>query len=349
MTQMLALLLAAATSSPSTSPSPSPTPAASPTPPITAGADFTLFGFHTNGLSGVDSQISNALVTVNAATGKLHASATAGQYSFPTLGFPIFPANAPGTNTDLYNPLPFAAVRWDFDSHVTLGAGKYAALLGQESPFTYQNLNIQRGIGWEMEPTINRGVQASYTNGPWTLIAQENDAYYSGFNRAFEGLIGWSPSANTNLQFAAIVPGANAGPNPTIAVGNKDEYDLMFARTIGKLQLLPYFLWVNSPASTILGYTRNESAYAGVLLGSWTFSSDWSVAFRYENAANHSAITDTSANADLIGFGPGSFAQTYTVTPFFHFGNGGAIRLEYSHVSGTLPQSRLGFELGVMH
>ncbi len=337
------------TQSPSPSPSPSATPTATPTPPVTIGADFTLFGFHTNGVSGIEPQISNALITVNAGIGNLHANATAGQYSFPTIGFPILPANAPGANTDLYDPLPFAAVQYSFNNHFSIGAGKYAALLGQESPFTYQNLNIQRGIGWEMEPTISRGVQAAYTNGPWSLTLQENDAYYGGFQRAVEGLAGWSPSANTNLQFAFIVPGANTGPNPTTTVGNKAEYDLMFTRQIGKLQLLPYFLWVNSPASAVLGYTRSEDAYAGVLLANWAFSSALSVPIRYENAANQSAVTDTGLNADLIGFGPGSRVQTFTVTPTYRFGNSIVARFEYSTLWGSSSQQRIGFEFGVMH
>jgi hypothetical protein len=200
-----------------------------------------------------------------------------------------------------------------------------------------------------MEPTISRGVQAAYTNGPWSLTLQENDAYYGGFARAIEGLIGFAPSGTANLQFAFIIPGANAGPNVTTAVGNKAEYDLMYTRQIGKLQLLPYVLYVNSPQSAVLGYTRAENAAAAVLIAVWTFSPEWSLPVRYEYAANGSSTGDTSPKADLVGFGPGSHAQTVTVTPTFHFGYGGVLRLEYSNVSATgSTQNRIGFELGVM-
>ena len=348
---ILAALVAAATSSPSASPSASPTPAptAAPTPPVSVGADFTLFGFHTNNVSGIEPQISNALINVNAGIGNVHANATVGQYSFPTIGFPILPANTDGANTQLYSAWPVGSISYDFGSHFSLGAGKYAALLGQESPFTYQNLNIQRGIGWEMEPTISRGVQASYNNGPWTLTMQENDAYYGGFQRAVEGLAGWAPSSNTNLQFAFIIPGANTGPNPTTSIGNKAEYDLMFTRQIGKLQVLPYFLWVNSPSSSVLGYMRSEDAYAGVLLANWSFSSALSVPVRYEYAANQSTTTDTGLNADLIGFGPGSRVQTFTATPTYRFPNSVVVRFEYSTLWGSSSQQRIGFEVGVMH
>ncbi len=70
-----------------------------------------------------------------------------------------------------------------------------------------------------------------------------------------------------------------------------------------------------------------------------------------------------SLNADLIGYGAGSWAQTITLTPTYHFPNNGILRLEYSHVglasftkglgfgpSGAdATQDRLGFEFGVMH
>lgn len=329
---------------------PSPAPSASPAPVLAAAPEFTLYDFRTSGVPYPSAGVANALLTFTINVAKLRANATVGDYAFPTVGFPLVADDASGANVELYSPLPIAALTYNFDSHVSVAAGKFAALLGQESPFTYQNLNVQRGIGWGMEPAISRGVQIAYTNGPWNLTLQENDAYYSGSSRAFEGLVGWSPSPTTNLQFAAIVPGANAPGNTTTAIGNKAEYDLMYARTIGKLQVLPYFLWVHSPASALLGYASSENASAGVLLASWAFSAQCSAAVRYETARNGSSSSDASPNADLVGFGAGSSASSETITPAFRFGNGGVLRLEYSHVSATgMSQSRYGLEFGVMH
>jgi hypothetical protein len=348
---MLSALLLSLVAQASPTPAPSPTPTASPVPIVTVDPQFTIYDFGTSGTSHPQADLSNGLLNFTINAGNLKANATVGDYSFPTVGFPLVPDNQTGANVNLYTALPVAAVSYGFGSHFSVAAGKFAALLGQESPFTYQNLNIQRGIGWAMEPTISRGVQVAYANGPWSATLQENDAYYSGSNRAFEGLFGWAPSSNTSVQFAAIVPGANVPGNITTTVGNKAEYDLMYTRTIGKLQLLPYFLWVHSPASRILGYTNAENAWAGVLLGAWNFSPQVGVAFRYEGARNTSSTSDTSLNADLIGFGPGSSATSQTVTPTFRFGNGGVLRLEYSHVwaTGLNNQSRYGLEFGVMH
>lgn len=331
------------------SPAPTPTATASPTPVIAVAPEFTLYDFGTDGVPGY-ADVSNGLLNFTVNAGNLHANATVGDYAFPAVGFPLVPDNAAGANVSLYSALPVAAVTYNFNSHVSVAAGKFAALLGQESPFTYQNINIQRGIAWGMEPTISRGVQVSYTNGPVTATLQENDAYYAGSNRAFEGLAGWAPSSASNLQFAWIVPGANTPGNPTTAVGNKAEYDLMYTQTFGKLQILPYFLWVHSPASTALGYTNAENATAGVLMGTWTFDPQLSFAFRYEDARNGSSASDLSLNADLVGFGAGSSATSQTLTPTYRFANGGVLRLEYSHVTATgSNQNRFGFEFGVMH
>ena len=369
---MLHVILAAILTAPQTSPQPpapaaapaapsaAPSPSPSPSPPFSAGYDATVFAFNTQGTTNGD--FSNALVNLTANAGKWHGVATVGEYNFPTVGFPITQDSTPNTNTQVYSVIPVGSVQYSFNSNWSLAAGKFGALLGQESPFTFQNLNVQRGIGWAMEPTISRGVQAGYSSGPWTFTLQYNDAYYSGSGRAFEGLVGWSPSSNTNLQFAAIVPGANTGPNPTVSVGNKAEYDLMYTRQIGKLELLPYLLFVDSPASTALGYKQSESAWAAVLLGQWAFNTPWSVAFRYEYAANGSGAGDPNANADLVGFGAGSSARSITITPALHLQNGAVLRLEYSTVSlssfapglgfgpgGTgASQDRFGFEFGVM-
>lgn len=316
------------------------TPAPSASPPVTIGEDFSIYAMK----GGAD--LSNALLNLNAASGRFRLSASAGGYNFPTVGFPFAGTFDTGVNTQLYTALPVAALQYNANDHVSLAVGKFASLLGQESPFTFQNMNIQRGLAWSMEPTISRGVRGAYTNAKITATLEEDDAYYSGSSRAFQGLLGYTFSPNTSAQFAAILPGRDVGPNPTTTVGNKREYDLMLTEQIGKLQLLPYYLWVNSPSSHPLGYTRDERATAAVLMGVYQWSAPFALAFRYESVRNASDPSDSSANADLVGFGPGSHATTLTLTPTYKFGNE-ILRLELSQVRGSVDQTRAGFEIGV--
>src|SRR5581483_3033068 len=119
--------------------------------------------------------LGSGLVTLAATQNNWKLNATAGDYGFPSVGFALNPDTQPGANEQLYTALPVAALTYNFNSHLNVAVGKFGALLGQESPFTFQNLNIQRGLGWSMEPVISRGVQLAYTNGPWSLTLQEND------------------------------------------------------------------------------------------------------------------------------------------------------------------------------
>ena len=52
--------------------------------------------------------------------------------------------------------------------------------MGAESTFTYQNFNIERGIIWNQENAINRGIQVNQTLGKYLSASLSwNDGYYS--------------------------------------------------------------------------------------------------------------------------------------------------------------------------
>jgi hypothetical protein len=336
-----ALVLAQAIASPSPAPAPTPNPSA-----ITLSGVFSDYAVATKGSPGV-LDLSNAMLTVAKPNGTFRFSATVGAYAFPVVGATFAYATDAGANTNLYSWVPSAYVAWAPDAHWTISAGKQAALLGQESNFTYQNANVQRGLGWNVEPAFSRGVRAAYTSGAFTGALELNDGYYSGRYRAVEGLAGWAPSATTDLMFAFIVPNRDTPGNPTTSIANKAEYDFMLTQSFGKLALTPYYLLVESPASTTAGFTSAESASLGSLIATWQFSPALSLAGRYERFVNHSAAGDPSANADLLGYGAGSSATSWTLTPQYSFGRY-FVRLEGSRVDATgFSQSRALIEAGV--
>lgn len=357
-----ALVLAAivaASPSPSVSPSPTPTASPTPTPPYSLHGAFSLYTEHTNYVNPTETDLSNALLTFSKNTGQLQGSVTVGPYAFPVVGQTINPTTQQGANVSLYGYVPAYDLAYVPNGNVTVSAGQLATLLGQENGFTFQNFNIQRGLVWAAEPTFSRGVRVAYANGKISGDLEYDDGYYSGDSgRAVEGLAGWAPTANTDWSFAFIVPGANTPPNVTAAVANKREFDFMLTQQFGKLQLEPYVLSIQSPASATLGYTNGESALGGVVLANYAFNGVYSLGGRFESFANHSAIVDTSLNADLVGYGPGSRATTWTITPEYHPGPF-FVRAEYSWVtvydalvgfgpSGALAnQSRFIAELGV--
>jgi hypothetical protein len=361
----------------SASPAPTPTPTASPYAYGTIGGAFTVYGFQTNGgtnatgaldtPTGADRQgrddVGNMLVNASYTSGLYKASITGGGYSFLTVGQAINPTFQHAANTYLYTWVPLASAQYTSpDQHWTIVAGKLGTMLGAEGIFTYQNIDVERGLAWSMEPVISRGVHVGYTSGPWTFAVEANDGFYSGWGHVTpEYELAWSPNLSTSVTFVGINPPRNTPGNPTAAIANKSEYNLIYSHTMGRWQLSPYFLWVQSPASTKLGYTSAESAWAASLLATYTFSPLYSLGFRVEDVSNTSATSDTGPNADLIGYGPGSGAMTYTITPTYKFAGNGLLRLEFAHVTlrnftggfGFGPtgsdanQNRFGLEFGV--
>ncbi len=328
---------------------PSPSPAPSPTPAVAIGGALTAYSFHTsNGPSRAD--LSNALLTVGKTSGIFRFSIVAGAYAFPVVGVALSPTFQKNANTDLFGVVPNAYVQYAPDVSLTLSAGILPTLLGQENAFTFQNVNIERGLAWNAEPVISRGIRATWTRGKYVANLELNDGYYSGSFSAVEGSFGWQPDASSNVQFVYFVPGASTPPNRTAAVANRAEYDLMISKQYGKLQLLPYVLWMDSPTNKAAGFTKNETAVAAVLLANYAFNPQWSLAARLESIGNNSLATDTSANADAIGYGPGSSAETVTVTPQYRYGHLIA-RVEYSRVYAgeIMRQTRYGVEIGLTY
>src|SRR5712691_2717948 len=57
--------------------------------------------------------------------------------------------------------------------------GALPTLIGGETTFTFENFNIERGLLWNQENAVNRGVQANYTAGPLAFALSLNDGFYS--------------------------------------------------------------------------------------------------------------------------------------------------------------------------
>ncbi len=313
---------------------------------MTYATVISAYAFATS-QSPAHTDVSNLLFQAARNTGTFRYSLTAGAYAFPVVGLPLLSTFASGANTSLFGLLPAAYAQYAPSATFTLSAGKLPTLLGQESGFTFQNVNIERGLAWNAEPVISRGIRAAYAKGALTIELEYNDGYYSGSRRALEGLAGYAPSGSTNLQFAFVLPDPNTPGNLTSAIANKTEYNLMLTQNMGKLQLTPYVLLIDSPASTIAGFRSAERASAQVMIADYDFNTALSLAARFEHMANASLRGDASANADLVGYGSGSAAQTWTFTPAYR-AKQFTFRTEYSKVRTNTfasAQTRIGLEI----
>src|SRR5579862_7777513 len=163
---------AQATATPMPQPSPSGTGLA--LGPLTIDGVFSAFTMFTNDVnaagsldtsSGADlgnrTDISNAFLIVNKSSGTLRYGFAAGAYNIPVVGFALNKTTQTGANTSLYGALPSVYVEYAPTSSFNVMAGKLATFTGQESTYTYENANIQRGIIWNLETAVSRGVRAN--------------------------------------------------------------------------------------------------------------------------------------------------------------------------------------------
>jgi hypothetical protein len=340
-------LAASQTPAPKAAPVVSPTPlpeataSASPAPsstsltlgPLTIDGVLSAFSLFTSGVNatgaldtptGADvstrTDISNAFLIVNKSSGTFRYGFAAGAYNIPVVGFAINKTIQNGANTSLYGALPSAYVQYAPTSSFSLEAGELATVIGQESTYTYLNMNVQRGIIWNMETAVSRGVRGIFTGAKFNGALEINDGYYSGNRGGVEGQISNTPSSSTTVEFAFVVPNASAPANSTASIANKQLFNPMLTYSTGKWQFLPYLLWVKSPKSAALGYMNEEHAFGAVFMSTYTLSPTWSLPFRVEYGKNGSTPSDTSPNANLLGYGPGSSAWTYTSTPTYRRG-----------------------------
>ncbi|MBV8338452.1 MAG: outer membrane beta-barrel protein [Candidatus Eremiobacteraeota bacterium] len=328
---------AAATPAPaaSASPSPSPTPTSTSLAlgPLSVDGVFSAFSLFTSGVNatgaldtptGIDvnnrTDISNVFLIVNKESGTFRYGFAAGAYNIPVVGFALNKTTQDGANTSLYGALPSVYVEFAPNNSFNLQAGKLATMTGQESTYTYEDINIQRGIIWNMEPAVSRGVRGTLTGSKFNGALEVNDGFYSGNRIGFEGQITNTPSSSTTFEIVFMVANASAPPNATASIANKQLLDPMLTYTTGKWTFSPYLLWVNSPKSAALGYINDEHAFGAVFMSTYALSSMWSLPLRVEYGRNGSSQSDTSANANLLGYGPGSGAWTYTLTPTYRRG-----------------------------
>jgi Putative beta-barrel porin-2, OmpL-like. bbp2 len=90
-----------------------------------------------------------------------------GAYTFPILGAPYFSTGT--TVGDFYGPVPIAWAKIAPTDNFYIQGGKLPTLIGAENVFTFRNMNIERGLLFAQEPTISRGGQLGYTQGPLAL------------------------------------------------------------------------------------------------------------------------------------------------------------------------------------
>ena len=131
--------------------------------------------------------LSNAQIFIQKTSGWFQFYLQGGAYNLPVVGVPFL--KTIDTVKNVYGPFPVGyakLVKGNFNVEI----GALPTLIGDEYTFTFQNMNIERGLLWNQEPAVSRGIQINDTYKKLTLSFSWNDGFYSDRYTSFSGLAG---------------------------------------------------------------------------------------------------------------------------------------------------------------
>ena len=317
-----------------------PAPAALPTPSITgplqglppAIFDAGPFGkvavngflsgmglWQSNHIPGDDSTqaaLSNGQVVLQRTDGWFQFYLQAGAYNIPALGVSFLATDK--TVTDLYGPLPVGFLKLAPGKNTSIMIGALPTLMGAESTFTFQNMNIERGLLWNQENAIARGIQVNQTMGKFTASLSWNDGFYSNRYNWLSGALTYAKGPHS-LAFEGM---GNLGETAfrtaaTPVQNNGSMYAVIYTYSKGSWIVQPYYQYSSVPTNAKIGVVKGATTQGGAILLSRAFKHGFSLPLRLEYISSSGNASEQAVN---LLFGPGSSGTSLTVTPTFQHG-----------------------------
>jgi hypothetical protein len=69
------------------------------------------------------------------------------------------------TMTEFFGPVPVGYVKLVPSKNTSIQIGALPTLIGAEYTFSFENMNIERGLLWNQENAVNRGIQVNQAFG----------------------------------------------------------------------------------------------------------------------------------------------------------------------------------------
>ena len=263
--------------------------------------------------------VSNAQIFLQKTSGWFQFYLQGGAYNLPSLGTPF--VSTANTITGFYGPFPqgyLKLVKGNFNVEV----GALPTLIGAEYTFTFENMNIERGVLWNQENAVNRGIQVSDTFKKLSLTASWNDGFYSNVYNWISGSAAYAFNSSNTLSFVGM---GNAGQTTSTSAAtpflqnNSQIYNVLYTYSHESWTITPYWQYTRVPANTKLGILESGHTNGGAVLLNYNFKHGISLAVRPEYITSSGSATDPLA-LNLLGYGVGSNAFAFTVTPTYQKG-----------------------------
>jgi putative OmpL-like beta-barrel porin-2 len=302
--------------------------------------DYVPFQLNGSPESPTHWDLSNAQIFIQKTTGWFQFFLQAGAYNLPAVGTPFF--GTPDTVKGFYGPFPQGYVKL-VKGNFNVEVGALPTLIGAEYTFTYENMNIERGLLWNQENAVNRGVQLNDTYKKLTVAFSWNDGFYSNRYNWLSGSLTYAINASNTLAFVGMGnAGAYARVSPTsfatpTTLNNSQIYNLLYTYTKGPVTINPYFQYTVVKANPSIGIPVGAHTNGGALLANYNFKHGISLSVRPEYIK--------SSGPNLL-YGPSTGAFAFTVTPTY-VKDAFFLRGDISVVHVTNFNSTTGFAFGV--
>ena len=250
---------------------------------------------------------SNAQAIIQKSDGLIQYYLQVGGYSFPILGTPYIDLN--NAVNALYGVVPVGYLKIAPTDNFSIMAGNLPTLFGAEYSFTFENMNIERGLLWNQENVINRGVQLNYSYGPLAASVSWNNGFYSHSYTWVTGLLAWTINPQNSLS---IVGGGNAGfakstnfATPLLN-NNGQIYNVIYTYNAAPIVITPYFQETNIPYNPDIGVLKSTQTLSGAILASYAITDKFSVAGRAEYIGTTGNENSPKGSAANLLYGVGS-------------------------------------------
>ena len=285
----------------------------------------------------LQTDVSNGQIFIQKTDGVVQYFLQVGGYSLPAIG--IAYVKSTSATKEYYGMLPQGFLKIAPSKNFSIEAGKLPTLIGAEYTFSFENMNIQRGLLWNQENAVNRGAQVNYTAGPVTLAASVNDGFYS---ETYSWVWISAVYAINNSNSLTFTGGGNtkhtdiATSATPLYQNNQQIYGLIYLHTSGKWTIEPYLQYTYVPNIPEINADEKGSTSGAALYVNYSFKdnpdgSSINLPVRLEYISSTGSADKGAPN---LLYGPGSKAWSFTLTPTYQYKRFFA-RTEFSFVKAN--------------
>lgn len=266
--------------------------------------------------------LSNGQIFLQKIDGVVQFYVQAGAYAIPDLGTPYSHlTDSANALNNFFSAVPQAFLKIVPTDSFSIEAGKLPTLIGAEYTFSFENVDIERGLLWNQEPAVSRGVQANYVKGPLAFSVSLTDGYYSNRYNWVTGSATWTINPTNTLVFAAGGNVSSTGPVPgdttPTAQNNSSIYNIIYTYNNAPLTITPYVQYSRISKNESIGILKSASTYSGAVIANYVITPMFALGGRAEYIKTSGSRSDV-AGTNLL-YGPGSGAFSLTVTPTFTY------------------------------